>query len=189
MKTLRTNLVLLASTIIFFGVIYPLFVWSIGLIFPNQANGFPISQNGKVIGYKNIGQNFTEAKYFWDRPSACNYNPINAGPTNMGPTNPVFLSTVEQRVDTFLVQNPGIKKSEIPSDLVTASASGIDPDISVQGALIQIPRVAKARGISQHDLQKLVEENIGKPLLGLFGPERVNVLKLNLALDNLTKKD
>lgn len=103
MKTLRTNLVLLFTTIIFFGVIYPLFIWSIGLLFPNQANGFPISQNGKVIGYKNIGQNFTEAKYFWDRPSACNYNPINAGPTNMGPTNPIFLSAVEHRVDTFLV--------------------------------------------------------------------------------------
>lgn len=188
MKTLRTNLVLLFSTIIFFGVIYPLFIWSIGLLFPSQANGFPILENGKVIGYENIGQNFTAAKYFWGRPSACNYNPVNAGPTNLGPTNPAFLTTVEHRINTFLVQNPGIKKSEIPSDLVTASASGIDPDISVQGALIQIPRVANARGISREKLINLVNQNIGKPLLGLFGPERVNVLKLNLALDNLMKK-
>jgi len=189
MKTLKINLMLLFVTIIFFGIIYPLFICGVGLLFPNQAEGQPLIKNGYVIGYKNIGQNFTEAKYFWDRPSACNYNPINAGPTNLGPTNPAFLQTVEQRADTFLVQNPGIKKSEIPSDLLTSSASGVDPDISVQGALIQIPRVAKARGISQAVLKKLVDENIGKPLFGILGPERVNVLKLNLALDNLVKKD
>ena len=183
MKLLRTNLVLLFTTIIFFGVVYPLFIWSIGLLFPSQANGFPIKSNGKIIGYKNIGQNFTEAKYFWDRPSTCNYNPINAGPTNLGPANPVLLNMVEQRIDTFLVKNPGIKKSEIPADLVTSSASGIDPDISPEAAFIQIPRVAKARGIDQKELKKLVDKNIGKPLFGLFGPYRVNVLKLNLALD------
>ncbi|MHB8853777.1 MAG: potassium-transporting ATPase subunit KdpC [Ignavibacteriaceae bacterium] len=184
MKSLRTNLVLLFSTIIFFGVIYPLFIWSIGLLLPQQANGLPIIANGNVIGYRNIGQSFTEAKYFWGRPSACNYNPINAAATNLGPTNPVFLNTVEQRINTFMVENPGIKKSEIPSDLVTSSASGIDPDISPQAALIQIPRIAKARKIDQAVIEKLVDEKIKEPVLG---PAHVNVLELNLLLDKLAE--
>ena len=184
MKSLRTNLVFLFSTIIFFGVVYPLLIWSIGLLLPQQANGLPIIANGNVIGYRNIGQSFTEAKYFWGRPSACNYKPINAAATNLGPTNPVFLNTVEQRINTFMVENPGIKKSEIPSDIVTSSASGIDPDISPQAALIQIPRIAKSRKIDPALIKKLVDEMIKEPILG---PAHVNVLELNLSLDKLAE--
>lgn len=188
MKIIKTNLLLLVVTIILFGVLYPLFICGIGLLFPNQAEGLPIINNGKIIGYKNLGQNFTETKYFWDRPSACNYNPINAGPTNFGPTNPAFLETVEQRADTFLVRNPGIKKSDIPSELLTSSGSGLDPDLSLQGVLIQIPRIAKTRGIGYTELNKLVYENVQKPLFGILGPEKINVLQLNLSLDNLYEK-
>lgn len=188
MKTIKINLLLLVVTIILFGVLYPLFIYGIGMLFPYQAKGLPIIKNDKIIGYKNIGQNFTEAKYFWDRPSACNYNPINAGPSNLGPTNPVFLETVEQRADTFLAQNPGIKKSDIPSELLTSSGSGLDPDVSLQGVLIQIPRVAKIRGIGYTELKRLVDENIQKPLFGFLGPEEINVLQLNLSLDNLYEK-
>ncbi len=188
MKTIKTNFLLLVVTIIIFGVLYPLFICGIGLFFPDQAKGLPVINNGKIVGYKNIGQNFSESKYFWDRPSACNYNPINAGPSNLGPTNPVFLKTVEQRADTFLVHNPGVKKSDIPSELLTSSGSGLDPDVSLQGVLIQIPRVAKIRGIGYNKLKKLVDENIQKPLFGILGPEEINILKLNLALDNLYEK-
>lgn len=186
MKSLRTNLVLLFSTIIFFGIIYPLFIWSIGLLLPQQANGLPIIANGNVIGYRNIGQSFTEAKYFWGRPSACNYNPINASATNYGPNNPVFLHTVEMRINKFMSENPGITRSEIPSDIVSSSASGIDPDISPQAALIQIPRIARARAIDRSLIIKVVAEMIKKPMLG---PAHVNVLELNLALDKITEKN
>lgn len=189
MRSLRNVLGLHFTTLIMFGLLFPLIIWGIGQLFPRQSNGFPIYKDGKLIGFANIGQKFTENKYFWGRPSAVDYNAAASGGSNMGPTNPAYLSTVEQRIKDFMKRNPGIKRSQIPSDLVTASGSGIDPDISVQGALIQIPRVAKARGISQEKLTKLVEEHIGKPLFGMFGPERVNVLKLNLALDNLSKKD
>ena len=189
MKSLRKVLGLHFATLIMFGLMFPLLIWGIGKLFPEQANGLPIYKNGKLVGFANIGQQFTEDKYFWGRPSAVDYNAAATGGSNMGPTNPVYLSTVEQRIKDFMKRNPDIKRSQIPSDLVTASGSGIDPDISVPGALIQIPRVAKARGISQDELKKLVEKHIGKPLLGLFGPERVNVLKLNLALDKLTKKN
>ncbi len=184
MKSLRTNLVLLFSTIIFFGVIYPLVIWSIGLLLPQQANGLPIIENANVIGYRNIGQSFTEAKYFWGRPSACNYNPINAVPSNLGPTNPVLINTVEDRINKFISENPGITRSEIPSDIVTSSASGIDPDISPQAALIQIPRIAKARNIEPALIKKLVDEMIKEPILG---PAHVNVLELNLSLDKLAE--
>ncbi len=183
MKNIIKDIKLHFATLIMFGLLFPLLIWAIGLIFPNQSTGLPIYKDGKLIGFENIGQKFTSDKYFWGRPSAVDYNAASTGPSNYGPTNPKYLKEVEKRIEYFLKKNPGIKRSQIPSDLVTASGSGVAPDISVQGALVQIPRVAKARGISQVKLRKLVEEHIGKPLLGLFGPESVNVLKLNLTLD------
>ncbi len=185
MKSLRNVLGLHFTTLIMFGLLFPLIIWGIGQLFPKQANGFPIYKNGKLIGFANIGQKFTEDKYFWGRPSAVDYNAASTGGSNLGPTNPAYLSSVEQRIEDFMKKNPGVKREQIPSDIVTASGSGIDPDISMQGALVQIPRISKVRGVSQEKLINLVNQNIGKPLLGLFGPERVNVLKLNLALDNL----
>jgi K+-transporting ATPase ATPase C chain len=184
MKKIWKDIKLNFLTLILLGLMFPLLIWVIGLIFPSQSNGLPIYKNGKLIGFENIGQKFTSDKYFSGRPSAVDYNAAATGGSNMGPTNPQFLSDVEKRIGEFMKRNPDIKKEQIPSDLVTASGSGIDPDISVQGAFVQIPRVAKARKINQEELKKLVNENIGRPLLGLFGPEHVNVLKLNLALDN-----
>jgi K+-transporting ATPase ATPase C chain len=188
LQSIKINLILVLSTILLFAVVYPLIICSVGLLFPQQAEGSPVERDGKVIGFKNIGQSFTEAKYFWGRPSAVNYNAISAAPSNLGPTNPTLLDSITSRINTLLKYNPGIKKSDIPIDLVTASGSGIDPDISVQAAYIQIPRIASARGINQNELKKLVDENTGKPFLNLLGPVHVNVLKLNLALDKLAVK-
>lgn len=188
MKSLRNVLGLHFSTLILFGIIFPLVIWIIAQLFPQQANGFPIYKNGGIIGFENIGQKFTNPGYFWGRPSAVDYNAASTGASNKGPTNLDYLKTVHDRIDTLLKYNPGIKKSDIPADLVTASGSGIDPHISPQAAYIQISRIAGARNISKEILQKLVDKNVEKPFLSLFGPENVNVLKLNLALDSLTNR-
>jgi K+-transporting ATPase ATPase C chain len=135
--------------------------------------------------YTNIGQKFTDDKYFWSRPSAVDYNSAGSGGSNKGPTNPEYLALVQSRIDTFLAHNPGVKKSEIPSELVTASGSGQDPNLSPQGAMVQVSRIAKTRNIQEEKLFALINEHIEKPLLNLFGTTKVNVLKLNLALDNL----
>jgi K+-transporting ATPase ATPase C chain len=133
----------------------------------------------------NVGQAFTTDKYFWSRPSAVDYNAAGSGGSNKGPSNPDHLAEVQSRIDTFLVHDPGINKSEIPSDLVTASGSGLDPHISVAAAKVQVKRIATVRNVSESDLQHLIERNTEKPLLGLFGTERINVLKLNISLDDL----
>jgi K+-transporting ATPase ATPase C chain len=135
--------------------------------------------------YTNIGQKFTDDKYFWSRPSAVDYNSAGSGGSNKGPTNPEYLALVQSRIDTFLAHNPGVKKSEIPSELVTASGSGQDPNLSPQGAMVQVSRIAKTRNIQEEKLFALINEHVEKPLLNLFGTTKVNVLKLNLALDNL----
>ena len=185
MKSLKNVLGLHFSTLILFGLLFPLVIWLIGLLFPQSSNGFPIYKNGKLIGFENIGQKFTDPKYFWGRPSAVDYNGASTGASNKGPTNPDYLKTVHDRIDTLLKYNPDIKKSDIPAEMVTASGSGIDPHISVKGAMFQIPRISRARNLGEKKLRALVEKNIEKPLVGLFGPERINVLKLNLALDEV----
>lgn len=185
MKSLRNVLGLHFSTLILLGLLFPLLIWVIAQLFPTQANGLPIYKNGKLIGFENIGQNFTDAKYFWGRPSAVGYNAAATGGSNKGPTNPDYLADVEKRIQEFLDKNPEVKRSEIPSDLVTASGGGLDPHISPQAAFIQIKRISKERNIDVSKLRELVQSKIEKPLLGLFGTERVNVLKLNLALDEL----
>jgi K+-transporting ATPase ATPase C chain len=187
MKSLRNVLGLHFSTLILFGLLFPLLILGIGQLFPHQSNGLPIYKDGKLIGYENIGQKFTDVKYFWGRPSAVDYNAASTGGSNKGPTNPDYLKLVQDRIDTLLKYNPEIKKSDIPSDLVTASGGGLDPHISTQSAFIQIPRIAKERNLDRSELWKLVEEHIESPLLGLFGPERVNVLKLNIALKDLSQ--
>ena len=187
MKSLRNVLGLHFSTLILFGLLFPLVIWGIGQLFPQPANGFPIYKNGKLIGYENIGQKFTDAEYFWGRPSAVDYNAASTGGSNKGPTNPDYLKQVQDRIDTLLKYNPEIKKSDIPSDLVTASGGGLDPHISPQAAFIQIPRIANERKLDRTSLRKLVEDHIESPLFGIFGPKRVNVLKLNLALDTQSR--
>jgi len=180
-KALRLTIVL----ILFFGVCYPLFIWAIGRIIPQSADGLPIEKNGKLIGYENIGQSFSADNYFWGRPSAVGYNAASTGGSNQGPTNPAHLELVKVRIDSFLVHNPGVKASDIPADLVTASGGGLDPHITPESALIQVKRVAAARNIDEAKVRGLVEANIEEPALHIFGTRHVNVLKLNLALDEV----
>jgi len=171
--------------IIFFMGIYPLFIWGIAQAAPKNGKGETVSVNGKVAGYKLEGQNFTDDKYFYSRPSAVNYNAAGSAGSNKGPTNPDYLKTVADRIDTFLVHNPGIKKEDIPSELVTASGSGLDPDLSPDAAYIQAKRIAQIRNISEQQLNNLIAKNIQQPLLGLFGTAHVNVLQLNIQLDEI----
>jgi K+-transporting ATPase ATPase C chain len=170
---------------VFFMGIYTLIIWLPAQAAPGKGRGETVSFNNRVVGWKLLGQKFTADKYFWSRPSAADYNAASSGGSNKGPTNPDYLKQVQDRIDSFLVHNPGINKADIPSDLVTASGAGLDPDISVQGAYAQVKRVAAARNLSEEKVKELVLHHIGKPLLGLFGTERVNVLNLNIALDQL----
>lgn len=185
LKYLKQSIILTVITILMFGAGFPLLIWGFGQLVPNKSEGSPIIENGKVLGFENIGQNFTDDKYFNGRPSAVNYNAASTGGSNLGPTNPDYLAAVQSRIDTFLVHNPGVKKEDIPSDLVTASGSGIDPNITPNAAYIQIPRISKNRNISEDKLRELVKQNTEKPILGFFGIEMVNVLKLNIALDKI----
>ncbi len=170
--------------IVFMGL-YSLLIWVIAQAAPNSGKGETVMVNNKVVGYKLEGQSFTDDKYFDSRPSACGYNAAGSGASNKGPSNLDYLKDVQNRIDTFMVHNPSVKKGDIPSDLVTASGSGLDPDLSPEGAYVQVPRIAKTRNISEEKIKMLVAKQIQKPLLGLFGPEKVNVLQLNIALDNL----
>nr|WP_242457815.1 potassium-transporting ATPase subunit C [Pedobacter sp. BS3] len=138
----------------------------------NRGKGEVIIHNGKTY-YANVGQKFTNDNYFYSRPSATDYNAAGSAGSNKGSTNPDYLKTVQARIDTFLAHNPGVNKPDIPSDLVTASGSGLDPHISVQAAKVQVKRIARVRGISEGKLQQLILSSTEKPLLGLFGTERV----------------
>ncbi|RYD99519.1 MAG: K(+)-transporting ATPase subunit C [Sphingobacteriales bacterium] len=177
---------LTALTIILFAVIYPLAVWSIAQCAPNKGKGEIIVYKEQKY-YSNIGQSFTEDQYFWSRPSAVGYNAAGSGGSNKGPSNAAYLAEVQARIDTFLVHNPAINKSAIPVELVTASGSGLDPHISVSAAKVQVKRIAQIRGIDPAQLEQLIAEHTDKPLAGLFGPEKINVLKLNIALDEISK--
>lgn len=170
--------------LIFFSGIYTMLIYGIAQFAPNHGKGEIIKQGNKTY-YSNVGQNFSKDNYFWSRPSAVNYNAAGAGGSNKGPSNPEYLAQVQARIDTFLVHNPGVSKSEIPADLVTASGAGLDPNISVQAALIQVKRISKIRNLKEDQLQNLISQNTEKPLLGLLGTEKINVLKLNIALNNL----
>ena len=175
------------------GLLYPGVITGIAqLIFPYQANGSLIhASNGQVIGSDLIGQYWTSPNYFHGRPSATtdlngNPEPYNAGfssASNLGPTNKVLVQTVAQRVAQLKKENPNAPPGPVPVDLVTTSGSGLDPDISIAGAMYQVPRIAAARGLSQAVVTKLVTEHEGGRFLGIFGEPYVNVLDLNLALD------
>ena len=173
--------------IVFLTVVYPFFVWGIAQLAPNSGKGEIVEYKGAVY-YSNIGQVFTEDHYFWSRPSAVNYDAAGSGASNKGPYNQFYLEEVQTRINTFLRLNPGIDKSEIPVDLITASGSGLDPNISVQAAKIQVKRIAKSRDINEAKLYELIDAQREKPLFGLFGTEKINVLGLNIALDESTSK-
>ena len=184
-KNLIISLRLTIVMLILCSVLFPLLISLIGKAAPGGGNGETVTLNGKVVGYERIGQKFTEDKYFWGRPSAVDYNAAGSAGSNKGPSNPEYLKTVQDRIDSFLVHNPGVKKEEIPADIVTASGSGLDPDISPASAYAQVKRVAKVRGLSEEKVRQLVDQHVENPMLGVLGPSRVNVLRLNVALDEL----
>ena len=197
LKELRPALALLLLFTMLTGVIYPFVTTGLAsVVFPYQARGSLIERDGKVIGSAVIGQHFTEARYFQGRPSAtvaadpadpaktiaAPYNAANTGGSNLGPTSKALIERMASDVEVLKPQNPDMR---VPTDLVTTSASGLDPDISPDGALFQVPRVAKARGLPEARIRELVERQIEGRTFGILGEPRVNVLALNLALDAL----
>jgi K+-transporting ATPase ATPase C chain len=184
-KYLLPSLKLSLVLIIICSVLYPLFIAAVAKLAPGGGKGETVSVNSKVVGYANIGQKFDQDKYFWSRPSAVGYNAAGSAGSNKGPTNPDYLKDVQTKIDTFLSHNPGIKKGDIPAELVTYSGSGLDPDLSPAGAKVQVKRIAAVRKMDESKINALIEQHIENPLLGIFGPSKVNVLKLNVALDAL----
>jgi len=184
----RPAIVLFVILTVITGIVYPLVVTGIGqALFAHQANGSLILEGGKPIGSTLIGQSFTAPKYFWSRPSATTPQPYNgSGSTgsNLGPLNPALLDAVRQRIDALHAADPG-NQAPIPVDLVTASASGLDPEISVAAADYQAARVARVRGLPESSVRALIAAHTEGRLLGVLGEPRVNVLELNLALDAL----
>jgi potassium-transporting ATPase KdpC subunit len=195
LKEVRPALVFIVALTLITGLVYPLVMTGIAeVLFPYQAQGSLIEKDGKVVGSVLIGQQFTSDKYFHGRPSATlgpdpadptkttsvPYNAANSGASNLGPTNKVLIERVTADVEKLKQENPS---SQVPIDLVTTSASGLDPDITPEAAYFQVPRVAKARNLPENDVSRLVADNIKGRTLGIFGEPRVNVLALNLALD------
>lgn len=167
------------------GVVYPLAMTGIAQIFfPSQANGSPIVKEGKVVGSELIGQYFDDPKYFWGRPSATSpaYNASSSSGSNLGPINKALIDSVRFKVDALQAADPG-NHAPIPADLVMASGSGLDPQISIEAAKYQVGRIARLRNLPQNELNSLIDRLTEDRPLGLWGQPRVNVLKLNLALD------
>jgi potassium-transporting ATPase KdpC subunit len=198
LREIRPAIVVLVALTLITGFVYPLAMTGIAqVIFPHQAQGSLIERDGHVVGSELIGQSFTSDKYFHGRPSATTapdpndstktvaapYNAENSGGSNLAPSNKALIDRVQGDIDTLKKENPS---ASVPIDLVTTSASGLDPDISPEGALFQVPRVAKARNLPEDRVQALVADHTEGRWLGLLGEPRVNVLELNLALDKLT---
>jgi K+-transporting ATPase ATPase C chain len=185
---LRPACTLLLVMTVLTGMLYPLVVAGIArLLFPVQAAGSLVTVSGRVVGSSLIGQAFTDPAHFWSRPSASTPQPYNgtaSGGSNLGPLNPALLDAVKGRIQALRAADPG-NLAPVPVDLVTASASGLDPDISVAAAEYQVPRVARSRGLAPTRLRALIAAHTAGRLLGVLGEPRVNVLELNLALDAL----
>lgn len=184
---LRRGVVALAAFTVITGLAYPLLVFGAGqLAFTGAANGSLVERDGKVVGSRLIGQPFSDPRYFWGRPSAAGqdgYDPTASGASNLGPTSKKLAEAVAERLDALLKANPGKTAADVPAELVTASGSGLDPDISPAAAEFQVDRVAKARGLDPAAVRRLVRAHTRGRTLGVLGEPRVNVLELNLALD------
>jgi K+-transporting ATPase ATPase C chain len=182
----RPALVMLALFSVLTGLVYPALVTLVAQIaLPWQANGsLVVGARGEVLGSALVGQAFSSDGYFWGRPSACGDDGAASAASNLGPTNPVLVEAVRARVDALRAVEPG-RGALVPVDLVTSSASGLDPDITPAAALYQVPRVARARGLSEERVTDLVRSHVEARVLGILGEPRVNVLSLNLALDGL----
>lgn len=167
-------------------IVYAALVWSVAQV--TAGNGKIVSAEGKIIGFENLGQQFGQDKYFWSRPSAVSYNAAGSGGSNKAPSNADYLKEVQSRIDTFLAHHPGITRQQIPAEMITASGSGLDPDISPAAAYVQAGRIAKQRGMSSASVHKLIAQHTEQPFLGVFGPPKIDILQLNLALDQLNKQ-
>lgn len=182
-KSIRITFVFCA----FFSVFYILILWIFAqFAAPGEGgNAETVKLNGKVVGVANVGQVFTKDIFFWGRPSCAGagYDGTCSSGSNKGVTNKEYLAEVEARIDSFLVHHSYLKREDVPAEMVTASASGLDPNITPQCAYVQIKRVAEARGMCEQDVKAIVDKMIEKPLLGMFGPAKINVLKLNVALE------
>ena len=186
-RIIRQSIVMLALLTLVTGVVYPLLATGLAqLLFPHAANGSLIERDGKTVGSELIGQAFSDPKYFWSRPSATAPFPDNSAASsgsNLGPTNPALADAIKQRVEALRAADPG-NTAPVPVDLVTASGSGLDPHISPAAAEYQVERVARVRGVPTTDIRKRIVDATEGRTFGLLGEPRVNVLRLNLALDS-----
>ena len=197
----RQSVMITVVLMLICGLAFPCLLTGIsGLIFPSQANGNLVSVDGETVGAENVGQEFTEDYYMWSRPSAYHYNVyteedgkqtysdgtefagLSSGSNNYAPSNPALTERVEADIEKFMEKNPDVKREDIPTDLLTASGSGLDPHISPKSAEIQIPRIAEASGLSEEKIEKIVKNNTSGKVLGVFGEDKVNVLMVNIEI-------
>lgn len=182
MKTLITSIKITVAFCVLFSVGYVLILWGFAqVVAPNSGQAEVVTMNGQVVGAANVGQQFSDSTYFWGRPSAVDYNGSGSGGSNKGPSNSEYLAEVEARIVAFLEAHPYLDRSEVPSELVTASGSGLDPHISPEGAAVQVRRVATARAMTEEQVIRIVEKTTTTPIVG---QPFINVLELNVALEN-----